>query len=163
MLDWQALWSLSNSIHFCMSISLLLTTVPIMYRCTVPVINKEPVDYTAFWHNGLEGDSQALLQCLPFTITSYLYFLSFSLTCLLLSHSSMLFLYCTYYSHPTKTSLLCLWVFSYNYILYLRDCHLTCNSKVYFCTYCMSYAYLPSPVVLSNYRWYIMEIVKGIW
>ena len=44
-------------------VSLLLTTVPIMYRYTVPVVNREPVDYPAFWCNGLEGSSQACLQC----------------------------------------------------------------------------------------------------
>ena len=43
-------------------VSLLLTTVPIMYRYTVPVVNREPVDYPAFWCNVLEGSSQAHLQ-----------------------------------------------------------------------------------------------------
>ena len=46
-------------------VSLLLTTVSIMYRYTVSVANREPVDYLAFWHNGLEGSSQVHLQ-MPF-------------------------------------------------------------------------------------------------
>ena len=33
-----------------------------MYRYTVPIVNREPVDYPAFWYNGLEGNSQAHLQ-----------------------------------------------------------------------------------------------------
>ena len=43
------------------SVSLLLITVPIMYRYTVPVVNQEPIDYPAFWCNGLEWNSQACL------------------------------------------------------------------------------------------------------
>ena len=31
-----------------------------MYRYTVPVVNREPVDYPAFWHNGLEGSEGAV-------------------------------------------------------------------------------------------------------
>ena len=49
-------------IWFWYSVSLLLITVPIMYRYTVPVVNREPIDYPAFWNNGLEGNnSQAHL------------------------------------------------------------------------------------------------------
>ena len=43
-------------------VSLLLATVLIMYIYTVLVVNKEPVDYPAFWCNGLEVNSQAHLQ-----------------------------------------------------------------------------------------------------
>ena len=49
-------------ILFCnCNVSLLPTTVPIMYRYTVLVVNREPVDYPTFWCNGLEGNSQAHL------------------------------------------------------------------------------------------------------
>ena len=54
-------------------VSLLLTTVPIMYRYTVLVVNRESVDYHAFWCNGLEGNNQA---CLQLGIQFELYFLS---------------------------------------------------------------------------------------
>ena len=55
-------WHLEASHDVYRMCNLLLTTVPIMYRYTVLVVNREPVDYPAFWCNGLEGNSQAYLQ-----------------------------------------------------------------------------------------------------
>ena len=44
------------------TVSILPTTVPIMYRYTVLVVNRESIDYSGIWCNILEGNSQACSQ-----------------------------------------------------------------------------------------------------